>query len=78
MCMVAAYLGEVLALELGDQGGETLLIGLDSNGLENLLDVLSGGSGVATGGEEEVSCEVLHLECCREGLLAPVVGRRRM
>ena len=72
-CIDSAYLLEILALELGDQGGETLIVSLDSDGFEDLLDVLVGGSGVASDGEEEVCCEVLHLECCRGGLSVPVV-----
>jgi hypothetical protein len=62
-CIDSAYLLEVLAVELGDQGGETLIIGFDSDRVEDLLDVLLGGRGVATDGEEEVSCEVLHFDC---------------
>jgi hypothetical protein len=76
-CIDSAYLLEILALELGDQGGETLIVSLDSDGLEDLLDVLLGGGGVATDGEEEVCCEVLHLECCWRGLSVPVRERRR-
>lgn len=56
------YLLEVLALKLGDESLDALGISLDSNGLENGLDVLCGGGGVATDGEEEVSCEVLHFD----------------
>merc|ERR1712098_254757 len=51
---------DVLALELRDKGGETLIIGLDSNGLEDGLDVGFGWGGATTDGEEKVCCEVLH------------------
>lgn len=54
------YLRDVLALELGKQGREALLIGLDADGAEDFLDVALGGGGVAGEAEEEVGCEVLH------------------
>lgn len=57
---VSTYLGNVLALELRDQLGQAIGIGLDADGREDGLDVLGGGGGVATEAEEEVSCEVLH------------------
>lgn len=57
-----AYFLEILALELLDEGAETLIIGLDTDGLKNSLDVLDGWRGVATDGEEEVCCEVLHFD----------------
>jgi hypothetical protein len=76
MGMDPAYLLEVLALELSDQGGETLVISLDSDGLENGLDILLRGRGVVAEGQEEVSCEVLHLDCCRVKLSVPVVDIR--
>lgn len=56
------YLVDVLALELIDEGLETVLIGLNANGLEDGLDILGGGGGVATEAEEKVSCEMLHFE----------------
>ena len=59
------YLREILAVELGDQGGQALIISLDSDGVEDLLDVLRRGGGVTTQTEEEVSCEVLHFDGCR-------------
>jgi hypothetical protein len=58
--LVASYLVDVLALELGEELGEALLISLNTDGAENLLDVRSGGGGVATEGEEHVCCDVLH------------------
>jgi hypothetical protein len=57
------YLLNVLALKLGDQGVEALLIGLNANGLENGLDIGGRGGGVASEAEKKVSCEVLHFEC---------------
>lgn len=70
-----AYLVDVLALELGKELGEALLIGLDTDGRENLLDVRSGRRGVTTKGEEHVGCDVLHFGgflregCQRSGFL---------
>lgn len=64
--MSPAYLLEILALELRDQGGETLIISLNSDGRENGLDILLRGRGLVADGQEEVSCEVLHLDCYRE------------
>lgn len=51
---------DVLALELSDELGEALLIGINTNGREDILDVSSGRRGVAGEAEEKVSCEVLH------------------
>lgn len=62
--MGCAHLVDVLALELREELGETLLIGLDADGLEDGLDVLSGGGGVATELEKEVSGQVLHFDGC--------------
>lgn len=59
---IYAYLVDVLALELLEEGGEALLVGVNANGAENLLDVLSGRRGVAGQAEEEESCQVLHFE----------------
>jgi hypothetical protein len=56
------YRVHVLALELRDELGETLLIGLDSNRVEDLLDVRRGGRGVAADLEEEVCSDVTHLQ----------------
>jgi hypothetical protein len=55
-----SYLVDVLAVELLQQLVETLLVGLDADGAENLLDVIGGGRGVAGQAEEKVGCEVLH------------------
>lgn len=59
---LSAYLVDVLALELGKELGEALLIGLDADGAEDLLDVRSGRRGVTTKGEEHVGCDVLHFD----------------
>ena len=53
---------EVLALELSDDLLEALGVSIDTDGGEDLLDVGSGGGLVASEGEEEVSCEVLHFD----------------
>lgn len=59
---VFAYLGDVLALELLEERAEALLVGVNANGAEDGLDVLSGRRRVAGQAEEEESCEVLHLD----------------
>ena len=53
---------DVLALKLGEELGETLLIGVNADSGENALDVGSGGRLVAGEAEEQVSGEVLHFE----------------
>ncbi len=58
------YLVDVLALELLQQSAETVLVGLDTNGAEDFLDIVGGWGGVATEGEEHVCCEVLHFGRC--------------
>lgn len=57
---------DVLALELSNELGEALIVGVDTNGREDGLDVLSRGGGVAGKAEQEVSGEVLHFECGSE------------
>lgn len=57
-----SYLVDVLALELGQELAQTVGVGLDSNGVEDLLDIISRGLLVAALDEEEVSCEVLHFD----------------
>ena len=59
--MEFAYFLEILALELRDQLGETLVISFDTDGSEDGLDIFLGGRGIATKGEEEISCEMLHV-----------------
>jgi hypothetical protein len=53
---------DVLALELSNELLEALVVGVNTDGRENLLDVGGGGRLVASKGEEEVGCEVLHFE----------------
>jgi hypothetical protein len=55
------YLVDILALELRDECGETLVVSFDTDGLEDGLDILGGRRGVATDGEEKVCREVLHV-----------------
>ena len=57
-----SYLSSGFALELGDKSVEARLVGLNANNGKELLDVGSGGGGVATGLEEEVCSNVTHLE----------------
>ena len=57
-----SYLVNVLALELRDELLEALLIGLDTDGVEDLLDVGGRGRGVAAEAEEQVSRKVLHFD----------------
>ena len=52
---------DVLAGELRDELVEALIVGVDANGAEDLLDVLSGGGGVAADLEEEPCSNVTHL-----------------
>jgi hypothetical protein len=60
--MCVTNLLEVLALELSDDLLEALGVSVDADGGEDLLDVGSRGGLVASKGEEEVSCEVLHFD----------------
>lgn len=60
---MVAYLVDVLAVELGDELVQTLGVGLNTNRLQNLLDIGGLGGLVAAKLEEENSCEVLHFEC---------------
>ena len=57
---MGSYLVDVLALKLGDQGLEAVLVSLNANGLKDGLDIGGRGGGVATQAEEEVRSEVLH------------------
>lgn len=49
-----------LALKVLEKGGDSLGVNLDTDGRDDLLDVGSGGRGVASGVKQEVSGEVLH------------------
>lgn len=51
---------KVLALELSDDLLEAVGVSVNADGGEDLLDVGGRGGLVASEGEEEVSCEVLH------------------
>ena len=57
-----SYLSSGFALELGDKSVEARLVGLNANNGKELLDIGSGGGGVATGLEEEVCSNVTHLK----------------
>ena len=56
----ATHLVDVLALELRHKLGQSLLVGLDTNRVEETLDVRRRGAGVSTEGEKEVGSNVLH------------------
>ena len=62
-CCARTYLVDVLALKLGEELLKALVVGLDTDGLEDGLHVSGGRGGVSTETEEEVGCEVLHFEC---------------
>ena len=51
----------VLALQLGDQLVQPLVIGLNTNSRENLLDVSGGGRSVSSNLEEQVGSNMAHL-----------------
>ena len=57
-----SHLVDVLAVELRQECLQAVVIGLDTDGRENVLDVGSRRGGVSTEGEEEVGCEMLHLD----------------
>jgi hypothetical protein len=59
---VAPYLVDVLALQLLEESLKAVIISLNTNGVEDALDVLGGRGGVAGKAEEEVSCQVLHCD----------------
>lgn len=71
-----SYLVDALALELRDELVETLIIGLDADGLKDSLDVLGGGGGVATEPEEEERSQMLHFDGCRCRLLELLFAAR--
>jgi hypothetical protein len=50
----------VLVLKLGEELLKTLIVSIDTDGLENALDVRGGRRGVAGEAEEEVGSKVLH------------------
>lgn len=51
---------DVLALKIGDELLQTLLVSVNANRLKDALDVSGRGGGVAGKAEQEVSGEVLH------------------
>lgn len=53
---------EALALELSNDLLEAVGVSVNADGGEDLLDVGGRGGLVASEGEEEVSCEVLHFD----------------
>lgn len=55
-----AYLVDVLAVKLGEELLKALVVSLNTDGLEDGLDVGGRGRGVATQAEEEVRSKVLH------------------
>jgi hypothetical protein len=57
-----SYLGDVLALKLLEEGVDALLIDVDTDGLDDSLDVSGGWAGVASEAEEEESSQVLHFD----------------
>lgn len=66
---------EVLALELSDDLLEAVGVSVNADGGEDLLDVGGSGGLIASEGEEEVSCEVLHfdLTVSNNSLLASIL-----
>lgn len=56
-----SYLVDVLALELGEELLETLVISIDTDGFEEFGDVFGAGALVSTKAEEEVCCEAVEL-----------------
>jgi len=56
------YLSSGLALELGDQGVQAVIVGLDTDNSEELLNVSGRGVLVPTGLKEEVCSNVTHLQ----------------
>lgn len=56
------HLSSGLALELGDQGLQAVIVGLDTDNSEELLNVSGRGALVPTGLKEEVCSNVTHLQ----------------
>jgi hypothetical protein len=56
------YLVDILALQFFEELVETFIVGVNSNGGENFLDVLGRRVAVAGEAEEKVRSEVLHFE----------------
>jgi len=62
MLLLEAYLVDVLAPHLFEEGLNTVIVDLTSDRGEDSFDVLSGWRGVTTDGKEKVGCEVLHFD----------------
>lgn len=60
---IGSYLGDVLALKLGEESLQAVIVSLNTDGGEDVLNVLGRRRVVASEAEEEVSGEVLHFEC---------------
>lgn len=58
----SSYLVDVFAFELFEELGETVFISVDADRGQDTLDIGLGGVGVAGKAEEEVGCEVLHVD----------------
>ena len=57
-----SYFLDVLALELGEELLNALVVGINTDGGENIVDIAGRWRGVAGKAEEKESCEVLHFE----------------
>ena len=58
----ATYSVDVLALQLADQGLETIFVRLNTDSTKDLLDVGGGGVSMASHLEEQVCSDMAHLE----------------
>lgn len=68
--VLCSYLVDVLALELGDELLETLVISIDTDGIEEFGDVFGAGALVSTKTEEEVCSEAVDwLKKCKMRVL---------
>lgn len=62
--MSSSNLVDVLALELREELAEALVIGLDTDGVEDILDVAGARGGIPSKAQEKVCSKVLHFEAC--------------
>jgi hypothetical protein len=60
LACLTSYLVDVLAFNGREEGSDTGVLSLDTNGGENSLDLIARGSGIATGSQQKVSSEVFH------------------
>lgn len=60
--MEVEYFLEILAIELRDQLGETLIISFDSDRVQDGLDIFLRRRAFTTEGKEEVCREILHVD----------------